>query len=102
MGALLRPAGEGLDDHDDPPPPPPPPPPRDDPPRWRFSGQDRHYATLHLLPSAPRQVVEAAYRALAKLHHPDLAPVERKEAATTTMQAVNEAYRALTNDGGRR
>lgn len=29
------------------------------------------YAVLHLLPSAPPPVVKAAYRALARLHHPD-------------------------------
>jgi hypothetical protein len=82
--------------------PPPQPPPRADPPRWCFAGQDRHYATLHLLPTAPRQVVEAAYRALAKLHHPDLAPLAERESATGVMKAVNEAYRALTNEEARR
>jgi len=29
------------------------------------------YEVLHLLPSAPREVVKAAYKALALLHHPD-------------------------------
>jgi DnaJ-domain-containing protein 1 len=29
------------------------------------------FATLHLLPTAPPEVVKAAYRALAHLHHPD-------------------------------
>lgn len=29
------------------------------------------YRTLHLLPSAPPEVVQAAHRALVKLHHPD-------------------------------
>jgi hypothetical protein len=29
------------------------------------------YAQLHLLPSAPAQLVQAAHRALIKLHHPD-------------------------------
>jgi len=31
----------------------------------------RPYATLGVLPSAPREVVEAAYRTLAKAAHPD-------------------------------
>jgi len=30
------------------------------------------YATLHLLPSAPPEVVQAAHRALVKSHHPDV------------------------------
>ncbi len=29
------------------------------------------YRTLHLLPSAPRELVTAAHRCLAKLNHPD-------------------------------
>lgn len=52
------------------------------------------YEALHLLPTAPPQVVKAAYRALAQLHHPD------KGGDTAAMQAVNAAYEALT--GARR
>ncbi len=44
----------------------------------RFSRHDgagsdiaRAYAALHLLPTAPPEVVQAAHRALVKLHHPD-------------------------------
>ena len=29
------------------------------------------YARLYLLPSAPKEVVRAAHRALAQIHHPD-------------------------------
>ncbi len=47
------------------------------------------YATLHLLPSAPPEVVKAAYRALSMIHHPD------KGGDTRAMQKVNEAYRQL-------
>jgi len=32
---------------------------------------DQAYAVLHLLPTAPPEVVQAAHRALVKLHHPD-------------------------------
>ncbi len=44
------------------------PPPTADPPR---STLDEAYGILHLRPSAPLRVVEAAYRALAKQTHPD-------------------------------
>jgi len=44
------------------------PPPKADPPR---STLDDAYGILHLRPSAPLPVVEAAYRALAKQTHPD-------------------------------
>ncbi len=41
--------------------------------RTRFDRLPRPdaYETLFVLPSAPREVVEAAYRALAKTYHPD-------------------------------
>ncbi len=37
---------------------------------WQGSGDP--YAILHLQPTAPRSVVDAAYRALAKENHPDI------------------------------
>jgi hypothetical protein len=48
------------------------------------------YAALHLLPSAPGDLVKAAYRIMSKLHHPDTGGTTRE------MQRVNEAYRRLT------
>ena len=47
------------------------------------------YRTLHLLPSAPEDLVKAAYRTLSKLHHPDVG------GATSAMQQLNEAYNRL-------
>jgi len=47
------------------------------------------WATLHLLPTAPMEVVEAAYRALARLHHPD------RGGSTLQMQVINGAYQQL-------
>ncbi len=61
-------------------PPPPPPPRRDDP-----------YQVLHLLPSAPVELVEAAGRTLAKLCHPDTKPEGERALATVQMQAINAA-----------
>jgi hypothetical protein len=40
---------------------------------------------LYILPEAPVEVAEAAYKALARLHHPDVG------GDTETMQALNEA-----------
>lgn len=48
------------------------------------------YKTLHLLPTAPGDLVKAAYRIMSKLHHPDTG------GSTREMQRVNEAYRRLT------
>ena len=48
------------------------------------------FAALYLLPSAPVEVVKAAYRALATIHHPD------KGGDVATMQRINAAYAAAT------
>jgi curved DNA-binding protein CbpA len=61
--------------------PPPPPPQVDD-----------DFATLHLQADAPQPLVEAAYRSLAKLWHPD---VNRDPAALARMQAINSAYERI-------
>ena len=47
------------------------------------------HAVLHLLPSAPPEVVRAAYKALAMKHHPD------HGGDTEAMQRLNEAYERL-------
>ncbi len=60
--------------------PPPPPPRRDDP-----------HAVLHLLPSAPLELVEAAGRCLSKIYHPDRHPEGERALATVQMQAINAA-----------
>jgi hypothetical protein len=59
----------------------PPPPPRPKP--------VDPYKTLHLLPSAPPEVVKAAYKALAMKLHPD------HGGDTEAMQRINDAYRRL-------
>jgi len=40
---------------------------------------------LHLRPTAPPELVDAAYKCLARLHHPD------RGGSTATMQAINAA-----------
>lgn len=47
------------------------------------------YQTLHLLPTAPKEVVLAVYRALSKLYHPD---VSKDINATTKMVKINNAF----------
>ena len=48
------------------------------------------YAALHLLPTAPPDVVKAAYRALATINHPD------HGGDMVAMQRINTAYAQLT------
>lgn len=47
------------------------------------------YQALHLLPTAPKEVVLAAYRALSKLYHPD---VNKSANANEKMKKVNIAF----------
>ena len=44
---------------------------------------------LHLRPSAPPELVDAAYRCLAKLHHPDAG------GSTAVMQQINRAVESI-------
>ena len=56
---------------------------------------DRLYAALHLLPSAPAVLVDAAYRSLTKVHHPDRVPRAERERAHRIMLELNESYAML-------
>ncbi len=58
--------------------PPPPKPKAVDP-----------YVTLHLLPSAPPELIRAAFKCLAQIHHPD------KGGDEEAMKRLNEAYGRL-------
>ena len=57
---------------------------------------DRHYAALHLLPSAPRELIDSAYRTLVKLNHPDRLPTPEQVRGHARMVAINGAYEALS------
>jgi hypothetical protein len=58
----------------------------------RLTGQidlESAYGVLYLAPGAPLEVIQAVYRTLAKLHHPDIG------GSTETMAEINEAYHHL-------
>jgi hypothetical protein len=52
------------------------------------TGSD-HFRILHLRETAPVELIEASYRVLARLNHPDAG------GSTEAMQAINGAYAAL-------
>ena len=52
------------------------------------------YEILHLHPSAHQDVIQAAYRRLALLYHPDKDPSPE---ATDIMAAVNRAHEVLSD-----
>ncbi len=58
-------------------------------PRSRAGSGGNDFEILHLLPTAPREVVDASFRALAKLHHPD------KGGDPAVMRRLAEAHDAL-------
>lgn len=51
---------------------------------------DEAYAALYIQAGAPDEVIHAAYRALAKLRHPDVG------GTTAAMVEINKAYELLT------
>ena len=58
-------------------------------------GDGTPWAALYLVPGAPAQVVDAVYRALAKLYHPDSGP---NGGDLPRMKALNLAYEKLRKD----
>jgi len=52
-----------------------------------------HYDTLKVAPDAPPELIQAAYRSLARLVHPDTNP--GNAAAARHMQEINAAYTVL-------
>lgn len=57
-------------------------------PEPRTTGTD-HFRVLHLRETAPVELIESAYRVLARLHHPDAGGFHE------AMQQINGAYAAL-------
>lgn len=60
-----------------------------DRPTWK--GQTSH-SSLFLTPDAPDFMIEAAYKALVKVHHPDLG------GDTVTFKKIQKAYEELKNE----
>lgn len=71
---------------------PPPPNGQQFPPKAVPLAPSEPWATLHLLPSAPPEVIQAAFRALARLHHPDRGGNEE------TMRKINNAWEQLKRE----
>lgn len=67
--------------------------------RLRAARRDRDgvdpHQVLGVQPSATADEVRAAYRALAKKHHPDVAPPAERPAAEERMRRIQSAYDAL-------
>lgn len=61
------------------------------------------YEILEVSEKASKEVMEKAYKTLAKKYHPDLQPnKEQKDIASEKMKKINEAYSVLSDDEKRR
>ena len=69
----------------------PPPPPK--------APNPTPHITLYVLPTAPREVIDASYRALVKKYHPDRLPEPERAQGNERLAKINVAYAQLT--GGR-
>ncbi len=55
------------------------------------------YEILEVSENASQEVIEKAYKVLAKKYHPDVQPENKKEQAEQKMKQLNEAYSILTD-----
>jgi len=60
-----------------------------------------YYRVLEVHQEASKEVIERAYRELARKYHPDSCPPARHEWATIKMQEINEARHVLTDPARR-
>ena len=67
------------------------------PKQHRFRRSDPH-KVLYVDIDAPRCVVDAAFKALCKELHPDLAPPDKRDELHEEMVTLNRAYEALSRD----
>lgn len=56
------------------------------------------YEILEVSENASKEVIEKAYKVLAKKYHPDLQEEDNKEESKKKMQEINEAYEILSDD----
>ena len=63
---------------------------------------NNYYEILEISPNASQEVVEKAYKALAKKYHPDSWPKDKKFFAESRFREIAEAYQVLSNEYTRR
>lgn len=60
------------------------------------------YERLEVSEKASKEIIDKAYRVLAKRYHPDLQKQEEKQKAEKKMKQINEAYDILSNEQTRK
>ena len=61
-----------------------------------------YYEILEVSKNASKEVIEKAYKVLAKKYHPDLQEDSNKQKAEQMIKKINEAYEVLSDDEKRR
>lgn len=56
------------------------------------------YEILEVSETASKEIIEKAYKTLAKKYHPDLQETADKEKAEEMMKKINEAYDTLNDE----
>lgn len=56
-----------------------------------------YYEILEVNQKASKEIIEKAYRVLAKKYHPDLYSGEKRKEAEQQLKDINEAYQVLSN-----
>ena len=56
-----------------------------------------YYDILQVNRNASPEIIEKAYKTLAKKYHPDLQAEENKKQAEEILKEINEAYEVLSN-----
>lgn len=59
--------------------------------------EKNYYDILQINKNASPEIVEKAYKVLAKKHHPDLQQEDDKKQAEDILKEINEAYEVLSN-----
>lgn len=59
---------------------------------------ENYYDILEVSPKASKQIIDKAYKTLAKKYHPDANPEDRKEWAEEKFKKINEAYEVISDE----
>lgn len=59
---------------------------------------ENYYDILEVSPKASRQIIDKAYKVLAKKYHPDANSEDKKEWAEEKFKKINEAYEVISDE----
>lgn len=61
-----------------------------------------YYEILEVDVKASKEIIDKAYKVLAKKYHPDTQSEDKKEWAEAKFKEINEAYEVLSNEDARK